>query len=334
MSGTGKIIRLILYRSFLCLIILVPAAIIALALWYQAPFLREIIVGAWIVYSLLTAMALQTHHRRVTATVFVLVLGTMLLWWSSILPRSDRDWVPEVGHLVSGEVNGNIATLHNVRNFNWRTPTDYDIAWETRSYNLDEITGVDLVLSYWGMPAIAHTLISFEFKNSNPVVFSVEIRKEKGEKFSNIAGFFKDYELALIAADERDIVRLRTNVREPREDVYLYPLTTKSESRKKLFLKYVDIGNKLNAKPAFYNTVTANCTTVVYAMAQSINPGLHADPRVLLSGYLPWHLYEIGGLDNSKSIEQTIADAKISDKALAAGDSSDFSQLIRMGEKT
>ena len=54
------------------------------------------------------------------------------------------------------------------------------------------------------------------------MVFSVEIRRQSNETFSEIGGFFKEFELIVIAAEERDIVRLRTNVR--REKTYLYRL--------------------------------------------------------------------------------------------------------------
>ena len=119
-----------------------------------------------------------------------------------------------------GTIDGNVVNLHDVRNFEWRSETDYTVRWETRSYDLDRLESVDMIMSYWSGPSIAHMLMSFGFGGGDHVVFSVEIRPEKGESFSEIGGFFDEFELSIVAADERDVIRVRTNVRG--EDDYLY----------------------------------------------------------------------------------------------------------------
>ncbi len=118
--------------------------------------------------------------------------------------------------------DGSLITLDNVRNFRWRSGSDYTVRWENRRYDLDRTESVDLVLSTWGMPAIAHTLVSFGFSDGQRVVFSVEIRKERHEQFSELGGFFKQFEFSVVAADERDIIYVRTAVRG--EQVSLYPI--------------------------------------------------------------------------------------------------------------
>jgi hypothetical protein len=163
------------------------------------------------------------------------------------------------------------------------------------------------------------------------VVFSVEIRKQRGQQYSAIGGFFKQYETILVAADERDVIRVRTNVRG--EDDYLYPLHMDKAAMRALFLAYVQDANKLTVTPEFYNTITSNCTTIVYRMARQIEPGLPRDFRLLLTGYLPEYLYKVGALDQSTPIEEQRQRARITDKARNSKPGDDFSRAIRSQRK-
>jgi hypothetical protein len=309
-------------------VILLPLVISGMMLWYQGGAWKYFTIPLWGVFGLVVLWHVwQRFHEKEILVFYAFVIVSMISWWATIEPRADRDWAPEVAHIATGTINDNFVTLHNVRNFRWSTKTDYDVAWEPRTYNMDEIETVDLFLSYWGMPAIAHTLVGFGFKNGDRVVFSVEIRKEKGEEYSDIAGFFKQYELSLISADERDIIYVRTNVKD--QDVYHYVINMPDAAKKQLFMSYIEEGNGLASRPQFYNTLTANCTTTVFRMLQAILPGLHMDARVLLSGYLPGYIYKIGGIDREGSLSETIEKAAISAKAKAAGDSPRFSEAIR-----
>ena len=255
----------------------------------------------------------------------------LLLWWASIAPSNQRIWADDASHLLTGAVQGSNVTLNNVRDFTWRSDDDYDVRWETRHYDLDHLASADAVLSYWGSAAIAHAMISFGFDDGSHVVFSVEIRKQRGQQYSAIGGFFKQYETILVAADERDVIRVRTNVRG--EDDYLYPLHMDKAAMRALFLAYVQDANKLTVTPEFYNTITSNCTTIVYRMARQIEPGLPRDFRLLLTGYLPEYLYKVGALDQSTPIEEQRQRARITDKARNSKPGDDFSRAIRSQRK-
>jgi hypothetical protein len=222
-----------------------------------------------------------------------------------------------------------VATLSNVRNFEWRGESDYTARWETRSYDLATLQSLDLITSYWGSPAIAHLLISFGFTDGEHVVFSVEIRREKGEAFSEIGGFFREFELSVIAADERDVIRVRTNIRG--EDDYLYHIRLPREDIRSLFAAYLEQANGLVEKPRFYNTITANCTTLVFQMMRRIVGKLPLNYRLLLSGYLPEYVYAVGGLDPRYTLEQLRAFGRITERAKQADRSPQFSQEIRRG---
>ena len=219
--------------------------------------------------------------------------------------------------------------LHNVRNFDWRSVTDYTQRWETRSYDLDRLASVDLVVSYWTIRAIAHVLISFGFDDGDQVVFSVEIRREKDEEFSAIGGFFKEFELSVLAADERDVIRLRTNVRG--EDDYLYRLRLPLAAIRSLFLAYIEQANRLVRAPRFYNTVTVNCTTLVHQMMNHIVGNLPLDYRLVFSGYLPEYVYQVGGLDPRYTLAELRAVGRITERARMSDGSASFSADIRRG---
>ena len=314
------------------LVTLVSGAWSTMALWYQLPggtIFRTLGSVVWAAFVIVLAALAISRRSWLPLGIYVLAFAVMLLWWSSISPSNDRVWADDVARLMSGKVMGNEVTLSNVRNFTWRSESDHDIRWETRTYDLDQLVSADAVLSYWGSAAIAHAMISFGFSDGQHVVFSVEIRKKRGQQYSAIGGFFKQFDMILTAADERDIIGVRSYVRG--EDDYLYPLQMDKSAMRELFLSYVNAANQLVTKPAFYNTVSSNCTTIVYRMARQIDPGLPYDARLLLTGYLPEYLYEVGALDKNVSIGELRKRGRVTDRAKAIRPGDDFSKVIRVG---
>jgi hypothetical protein len=269
-------------------------------------------------------------NRRLGLT-FGAALALAALWWLLLAPRQDRVWADDVAqrlHVVS--FDGRHVVLDNVRDFTWRSETDYDARWVRREYDLDQLRSADLVMSYWMGPMIAHTLVSFGFADGRQLVFSVEIRKERGESFSALGGFFRKFEMTLVAAEETDIVRVRSNVRG--EEVYLYRLKGMTQEQLKgLFVSYIGEARKLDAAPAFYNTLTSNCTTIVYELAKQIAPGLPLDYRLLVSGYFAEYARDLGVLTPGVDFATLKARGRITERARAAGDDPAFSRLIRVG---
>lgn len=277
-----------------------------------------------------------TFKTRFYQKLFVYVIGIagVLIWWQTIEPKQNRAWAEDVSRQVQVEQHGNIVTLHNVRNFDWRTETDFSPRWETRQYDLRQLASLDVITSYWMGPEIAHVLLSFGFDNGEYLTFSIETRREKTESFSTIGGFFRKYELSLIAADERDIIYTRTNVRG--EQVYLYRMDLAQKNIRSLFESYLDEAEQLKQKPRFYNTLTSNCTTVVFDMARLIDPGLPIDYRIILSGYLPEYIHEHHGFDPRIPLATLKARAHINPYAAHYAKSIDhsskaYSKAIRQG---
>ncbi len=303
----------------------------ALALWFQPPFqveaLRVPAMGLWVSIAPVTLFWWWRLQRARVLLPWGAAMVALLVWWGTLQPSHDRVWADDVSRMVTGEVQGSVVTLDQVRNFDWRSDDDYTQRWERRSYDLDQLRSVDVALSYWMGPAIAHTLVSFGFADGRYLTFSIEIRKERGESFDAIAGFFKRYETVLIAADERDILRVRTNARG--EDMYLYRLNIPQKTMRSLFLSYLDEGAQLKRTPRFYNTLTANCTTIVFEMARRIDTALPLDWRLLASGYLDRYLFDLGALAGPQNFDTLRQAAHITARAKAADQAPDYSAAIR-----
>ena len=302
----------------------------ALALWYRFPGWRALRVLAAVVWgvAVLALFALAIGMQRWSPLLaYGLLYALLLLWWVRIVPSGRRDWRDDVARVLTGSVHDDHVLLDNVRHFRWRSETDYDIRWERRDYDLAQLASADAVLSHWGNRAIAHAMVSFGFDDGRHLVFSVEVRKSRDQEYSAVGGFFKQFETILVAAEEDDIIRVRTNVRG--EDVYLYPLQIERTTLRALLLSYVHAANRLAARPAFYNSFTSNCTTIVHRMARQIDRGLPWDMRLLLTGYLPEYLQDIGALDRDVPIGVLRDRARISDRAMAAPAGSDFSRVVR-----
>jgi len=304
----------------------------ALALWYQppsAPRARVLLPGAWLLLCGAALLSLWCGAAWLAVALLGPAAAALLLWWTKLRPSNACDWADEVAQMGHAEVLGDEVTVHNVRNFLWRSREDYTIRWEVRRYDLRRLVSLDMITSYWEGPAIAHVLFSFGFSDGERLVFSVEIRRRRGQAYSELGGFFRAYNLSVIAADERDIIYLRTNVR--KEDDYLFHVRLPQANVRALFLAYLSQANALRQTPRFYNTLTVNCTTLVYRMMRHIVGGLPLDVRLLLSGYLPGYVYAVGGLDQRYTLEQLRAFGRITQRARQAGYGGEFSAAIRAG---
>jgi len=277
------------------------------------------------------AMSVFAGIRRkgVALVAYLAAWCLFTLWWCSITPSNDRNWQADVAVLPYAEFYGNTVTVKNIRDFSYRSETDYQPRYYDKNFDLEKLDSVDLIAVYWMGDAIAHVMVSFGFAGQDFLCLSIETRKEQGEEYSSLKGFFKQYELTYVVADERDVIRLRTDYRTPREDVYLYRTLVPPETARKLFLEYVKTFNSLRDKPHFYNTLTTNCTTDVVRNVQAFGGRMRYNWKILLSGYTPLYAYEIGGLDNSLPFEELKARSYINAKAQAIGDARDFSVRIR-----
>ncbi len=299
------------------------------ALWFDSPLFSPWIAVLFVggLFAILTISRRHFWRGKLIAAACIFIV---LNWWLMLEPRADRDWQPDVAQLPWAEIRGDVVTLHNVRHFDYRTATDYTPQWETRKVRLSQLTGVDMFINYWGSPWMAHPIVSFQFADAPPVCFSIETRKEVGEKYSAIGGLYRQYELYVVAADERDVIRLRTSIR-PGEESYLYRTLITPEKARERFMEYVTTLNELRAKPRWYHAITTNCTTAIRGQHPT-RKRLPWDWRILVNGKADSLLYDrgyikAGGLPFAELREKAL----INPAARAADKSPDFSRLIRVG---
>jgi hypothetical protein len=318
-------------RTALGALLLAPiAAWSAAALWFDGPSSR-LLAGALAVAlpGLCAALLSRARGLRRGLAAAALPCAAVAGWWLSIPPRNDRDWLPDVARTARVEFEGSLVTIENVRNFAYRSESDYDERWETRRFDLDRLKGVDLFLSHWGSPHIAHTIASWEFEDAPPLAISIETRKEKGESYSALRGFFRQYELYYVVADERDLVRLRTDIR--REDVYLYRIRMPVERARSVLLDYLEAIDRLADRPKWYNALTHNCTTTIRYHNMRVAGRNPWDWRILANGHVDELMYERGTIDASLPLAELRARSAISARAKALGNPPDYSARIREG---
>lgn len=269
----------------------------------------------------------MSHRGRPAwlAWLLLLVLAGCKVW----RPSNDRIWSPDQAVLPYAEIDGNLVTIHNIRNCKYRSETDYTVDHYDRTFDLNELQTVDfIVVPFAEAPQLAHTMLSFGFGGTDYLACSVEIRKELGETYSPIKGLLRQYELMYVLGDERDLVLLRTNHR--LSEVYLYRSRATPQQARDLFLDVLARVNKLYQEPEFYNALTNNCTTNIVRHVNRLAPGRvpYALP-VLLPGYSDRYAYDLGLLDTDTSFEETRARAKINMAAWLYRDDPNFSLRIR-----
>jgi hypothetical protein len=314
----------------LSMIAVAAVAWAAMALWFDGPQSRVIagtMAAGLALVSIFLAAVVRPLLRGLVVALFPVIV--VAVWWTSIPPSNTRDWTADVARTARAYFDGSRVTIENVRNFNYRSESDYDQRWETRTYDLDRIRGVDLFLSFWGPTQIVHTIVSWDFDAGQHLAISIETRKQKGESYSAVRGFFRQYELYYVVADEGDLVGLRTNYRS--EQVYLYRVRIPASQARALLVDYLEEVNRLADHPRWYNALTQNCTTTIRGHAQNVGAGGRLDWRLLANGNLDRLLYERGQIDTDLPFADLRARSNITESAKAAGDFPDFSARIRQG---
>jgi len=274
--------------------------------------------------------ALLRRRLIVPLLPFAVAFAALLAWWSTIEASNSRAWQGDVAMLPLAEIDADVITLRNIRSFNYSSETDYTPRWYDKTVDLRQLDTLDLIAVYWMGDAIAHTIMSFGFAGEQ-IAISIETRKEQGEAYSALAGFFRRYELFYLVADESDLIGLRTSYREPPEDVYLYRMNVPKENIRRLFLQYMAKINELHERPEFYNTATTNCTTNIVMHARALQERVPLSWKMLLSGYFPDLIYERGRLDQSLPFDALRRQSHINERASAADGADDFSRRIREG---
>ena len=280
----------------------------------------------WVVVTALALWQLPAHPLA-AALSFGAVVAAWTWWWASIPALAARNWVPEDARQATATLADTQLVIDNLRNFRWRSKRDFVPCWEQRSYDLANLVAVDLLVCTWGDPRIAHLIVSFVFSDALPLAFSFETRRETSEKWTMFAGLMKAYELVMIAADERDVIRVRTNIRHER--VRRYRAIASPEIRRRMLTRFVDELNEIAAHPRFYNTLYRNCTTEIVRLVRETGVSVPLDWRLLVSGFVPQYLYRHHMIATDRPFAQVDPAADIGTLARAADTDPAFSRLIR-----
>jgi uncharacterized protein DUF4105 len=319
-----KLLRFILFALAWIATVLCAAWAVG-ALYFDFPKAGPSVAIAFLIALVASVIFVRGKLLKI-ATLFV-AFAVVDVWWFTLKPGNDRPWQPDVARTGWAEINGDDVIIHNVRNCDYRTQTDFTCDWETRTVRLSQITGMDAAINYWGSPWIAHPIVSFQFSDGLPICFSIETRKTIGQQYSTLEGFYRQYTLICIVADERDCIRLRTNYR--REDVYLYHTLASPAQAQERFREYIQTLNALHENPRWYNAVTSNCTTSIRTQ-RAVKLRASWDWRMLLNGKMDEMLYQdhaiaTGGLSFAELKRRSL----INERAQAADQNPDFSRVIR-----
>jgi hypothetical protein len=300
------------------------------ALWFDFPIAALSHTLAIVFFCGALAVLVLVRPRWRAKLGLVIGIALIAAWWLTIRPSNSRDWQADVAETPYAEIESDRIVIHNFRNFDYVTKTDFHPRWETKTVHLSNLRGVDFFTNYWGSTLICHTFLSFDFGAEGYVCISIETRMMKGQLYSPIAGLYRQFALYYVIGDERDIVRLRTNYR--LEDVYLYRLIPATPERARaLFLDYLQSANKLHERAQWYNELTSNCTTNVRVHIKNIGSARPWDWQILLNGTIDKHAYDLGALDTSLPFPELKRRSHINDRARAADRDPDFSTRIREG---
>ena len=319
-----------LLRGLVSLILALAILWAAAALWIDGPGSRALagtLAGGLILVAVTAAVLVRPWGRAVLGVflAFAVVLG----WWLVLPPSNDREWQVDVARLPTATLEGSLLRVRNLRNFDYDSETDFTERWETRTYDLDTLVGFDMFVSFWGPTLYGHTIASWEFADGSHLAVSIETRKEKGEAYSALLGFFRQYELYYVVGDERDLIGLRTNHRG--EHVQLYRIGGAMNNGRDLLLDYAREINALAEQPRWYNALTHNCTTSIWHHTKAVGSGPALDWRLIVNGFLVDLAYERGTVNTDIPLEALRGESDITARARSAGDRDDFSKVIREG---
>ncbi len=241
----------------------------------------------------------------------LVVAAVFLCWWLAQKPSHDRDWEPSVAVLPRAEVKGDVVTVENVRNNEYHTFDEFTPRYETRTYYLTNLRGVDIIFFYWGSPWMSHPVMVFDFGPDGRICFSIEVRFRKGQKYALWRSLYRQQELIFTVADERDVILRRTKHGKVNQG-YLYRMEATANEVRAAFLDYIDAVNSIYEWPRWYHGLCTNCTTSFYWLP---NQRCRWDWRVIANGRLDRALYEAGRLDRSLPFEELRRLAYINDIA-------------------
>jgi len=268
--------------------------------------------------------------------VAFLLFGIALLWlilrYLRLRPSNQRSWVNDNERIATAEFDDDQVTIRNVRDFEWRSGKDFDERWIDVKINLSEVSKIWFVLEYFDPKRrqMAHTIMSFEMADGERISCSIEVRREKGEKYHPIKGLFRQYELIYVWATERDVIGVRTRCRKKSVTHLFEAVVLGPGNEGRMLESYLRRTNKLSQSPEWYNTVTNTCTTNIVRHVNEVYPGrVPKAVAILLPGLSPNLLQRNNLVKMNGTMEETLRGSIIDERAKSWDGEVDFGDWIR-----
>ena len=267
-------------------------------------------------------------------TIVLLVIALMVVGGTILLimtkPSLERNWSPDLVVMPTIDfLDDDKVLIKNIRNINYRTTRDYDVAFYDKIIDLNEVDSAWLVISPFGPFGVAHTFVSFGMADGSYFSISIEVRRRKGVKFSAIKAFFRQFEIMYVIADESDVIKVRTNT--IGATVRLFPIQTEQSRIRAVLVDMLERADSLGKKPEFYNTIWNNCTTNLITHVRRFSD--KAIPFWNLYYLLPDNLdkiaYKLKIIDTDLSYEAARKHFDITEIGQASEEAEDFSRAIR-----
>jgi hypothetical protein len=277
---------------------------------------------------------MEAPHGVIIILIFsiLVILIFIFLRYLALKPSNNRAWVNDNKKISFAEFKGDEVTIRNIRDFHWRTTRDYDEKWIDKKFKLTEVSKIWFILEYFDPKKrqMAHTILGFEFEDGNRISCSIEVRREEGEKYHPVRGFFRQYELIYVWSTERDVVGVRTRCR--RNSVtHLFEAVVLGEGNERRLLEsYLKRTNKLYENPEWYNTITNTCTTNIVKHVNEVYPGrVPKAMAILLPGLSPKILHKNNLVKVDNTLKETLEKSIIDERAIKWDGKNDFGDQIR-----
>lgn len=244
-------------------------------------------------------------------------------------PSNDRNWEVGFDKLTQVNISGSIVDFKNIRNYKYSQNGIESFDHIDRQVDASKITRVWFVVEPFGsLKAIAHTYLVFDFEEGDPIILSVEARREKGETYDAFTGMFNQYELIYLWSTESDQTIRRVILENNK--LYMYPLNISQDKAQTFFLDLAKRTHELESTPRFYNTLFANCTNELFKTAKgSFNGIFPVHISYFMPGYSHYMLYNNELIPNDKPVDEIQQQYFISDNVKEVYNQEDFSKALR-----
>ncbi len=309
------------------------AVILFSALWVYCSAILTILGSGtmlpWIVIALgLLGLAMRKRKIRwgfgAGALLCIAIVGVR----AARSPSNDRVWEEHLSTAPSVSIEGDTITIEGVRNFEWNADGSFTPAWETRTYELSNLQGVDLLLEPFG-PAdlMAHSMLSFDFAHEGRLLLSIEARREQGEEYGIVPGGLNNFELIYILQTEQDGIGQRAH---RGHNMYAFPIKNNPLRLRAFFLALCSTTNHLQHTPRFYRVVRDNCTTAWIQHADHLsNKPLGLQLDTILTGRVAHMLHNLRFIETDLPYKEMMEHFRIDHLVIEALEHEDFSTRIR-----